>query len=103
MALADHYPEILADLAGIILLRLEESLPASKADDATVAIIEDIRLRYGGCLIYIPKCDSYQRNCRNSKIIRDFNGNNQVDLARKHGLSLSTIYGIIASERGKDA
>lgn len=102
MELANRYPEILADLAEIILLRLENTLPASKADDAAVAIIEDIRLRYGGCLIYIPKCDSYQRNRRNSKIIRDFNGRNQVDLARRHGLSLSTIYDIIASERGKD-
>ncbi len=101
MNLPDQYPEILADLAGLALARAREYLAPDRAEALALALAEDVRLKYGGGLIYVPKGDAYERHHRNAAIWREFNGRNHAELARRHGLTLSMIYDIVAAERAK--
>lgn len=101
MNIPDQYPEILADLAGLAVARAREYLPPEAAETLALALAEDVRLKFGGCLLYVPKGDAYERHHRNAAIWREFNGRNHADIARKHGLTLSVIYDIVAAERAK--
>lgn len=101
MHLPDQYPEILADLAGLALARARDYLPDDIAENLAFRLAEDVRLKYAGLLVYIPKGDAYERRLRNAAIWREFNGRNHADLARKHGVGLSAIYDVIAAERAK--
>lgn len=97
--LPDHYPEILADLAGLVLARALEYLPGECAETLAVELAEDVRLKFGGALVYIPTGCAADRRDRNTAIWRDFNGRNHAHLARKYRLALQTIYDILARER----
>lgn len=99
LSLPDRYPEILADLAGLVLARALEYLPGERAETLAVELAEDVRLKFGGALIYIPKGCAADRSDRNAAIWHDFNGRNHAQLARKYGLALATVYDILARER----
>lgn len=99
MDLPDQYPEILVDLAGLAFSRAKEYLQPDRAASFALSLAEDIRLKWGGCLLYVPKGEAYERHRRNAAIWRDFNGSNHADLARKYQLTLSVIYDIVATER----
>ena len=101
MHLPDQYPEILADLAGLALARAREYLPDELAAALAFRLAEDVRHKYAGLLIYVPKGDAYERSRRNSAIWREFNGRNHAQLARKHGVGLSVIYEVVAAERAR--
>lgn len=101
MHLPEQYPEILADLAGLALARAKEYLPADQAETLAFRLAEDVRHKYAGLLIYVPKGDAYERARRNSAIWREFNGRNHAELARKHGVGISVIYDIVAAERAR--
>lgn len=94
-----EYPEILADLATLIHQRLHALLPAAVAAALARELAEDVRLKWGGGLIYIPQGARYERQQRDAAIWREFNGRNHAELARHHGLTLSCVYNIIARER----
>ncbi|MFO1421200.1 MAG: Mor transcription activator family protein [Candidatus Competibacteraceae bacterium] len=98
----EKYPEILSDLAGLVHRRLiEQGIGADLATKTALDLAEDVRLKWGGGLIYIPKGDGFARGCRDAEIWREFNGRNHAELARKHGLTLSCVYDIIARERNR--
>ncbi len=99
LALPDQYPDILADFAGLALQRIQTQLPLAQAQVLAFDLAEDVRQKWSGCQIYIPKSCERFRNDRNAAIWRDFNGHNQTVLARRYGLSLQTIYDILAKER----
>lgn len=101
MNLPDQYPEVLADLAGLVLARVQAYLPADQAEALAFALAEDVRLKYAGLLLYIPKGDAYERYHRNAAIWREFNGRNHAQLARKYQVGLSVIYDIVAAERAR--
>lgn len=93
-----HYPEILADLATLFYTRLaEQRVPEAEA--LARALAEDMRLKWGGGLIYIPKGDRHLRDRRDADIWRQFNGRNHAELARRHGLGIAAIYNILDRER----
>lgn len=94
-----EYPEILIDLAQLICQRLADLLPPVVAEDLTRELVEDIRLKWGGGLIYIPRGSRYERKQRDAKIWREFNGRNHAQLASRYGLTLSCVYDILARER----
>lgn len=96
-----EYPEILADLAGLLHARLTPHLPADIAAALALETAEDIRCKFGGGLIYIPKGDRYERHARDAAIWREFNGRNHGELARKHGLGVAHVYEILARERAR--
>ena len=52
-------------------------------------------LAWGGQQVYIPK----DRHRRAAMLCREFTGNNHVELARKYGLCIQTVYRILRQER----
>lgn len=94
-----QYPEILSSLADCFRQRLCLTLPSDQAEDLARVIAEDVRYQFGGCLLYIPKGDAFDRARRNKAIAAEFDGSNHAALARRYGLSVGTIYEIIASEK----
>ena len=96
-----EYPEVLADLALLIHQRLRDLLPPTIAADLARELAEDVRLKWGGGLIYIPQGARYERQQRDGQIWREFNGRNHAALARRHGLTLSCVYDILARERAR--
>lgn len=98
MNLPDHYPEILTDLALLIHARLLDFAP-ELAGSLALTIVEDVRLKFGGGLIYIPKGSDFERRRRDAAIWREFNGRNHVELAHKYGLGVAAVYDILARER----
>lgn len=97
MRLPDQYPEILADLAELIYVRLCEHLSGDSAELLALDTTEAIRARFGGGLIYIPKGSDFARCQRNAAIVRKFSGNNHKELARQYGLGVAAIYDILAN------
>lgn len=99
LVLPDHYPETLANLAALLHDRLASRLPADQAAAVAFDLTEAIRQQFGGELLYIPKGDACARYQRNAQILRQFNGRNHADLARRHGLSVTKIYEVLAAGR----
>lgn len=95
-----HYPEVLAELAELIFARLKDRRVA-EAEDIARILAEDVRRRWGGGLIYIPKGDRHLRDRRDAEIWREFNGRNHAELARRHGLGVAAIYDILERERAR--
>lgn len=50
---------------------------------------------YGGTSIYIPKIDDMLKSRKNAAIIREFNGGNIKQLARKYNVSERTVYRLV--------
>lgn len=101
MSLPDQYPEVLVDMADCIRQRLCLNLPAAQAGPLTLDIIETIRSRFGGGLIYIPKRRLFEIAKRNKAILDQFDGHNQRALSIRYGLNIVTIYDIIRDHRKK--
>mgnify|MGYP000946341061 FL=1 len=95
----EHYPETLADLAVLLHERLAQHLDPARAAAVALALAEDVRRKWGGGAIYIPRGDSFERTRRDSAVWRDFNGRNYVELARKYDCTVKTIYEIVDRER----
>ena len=99
----------LADLDGCIQQALESWLPSGALSAPVLSIvgaltqhlIDQIQRQFAGSAIYIPKSHAYKRHARNLAILREFNGHNQADLARKYNLTVRGIYRILATERAK--
>lgn len=94
-----EYPEVLADLATLIYRRLCDLLPTAVAADLARELAEAVRLEWGGGMIYIPQGARFERQQRDATIWREFNGRNHAELARRHGLTLSCVYDILARSR----
>ena len=96
MSLPAQYPEKLLDMADCIRRRLCLSLPVAQAEPLTLDIIEAIRARFGGELLYMPKGKSLACAQRNKAIMAEFDGHNQRALSIRYGINIITIYDIIA-------
>lgn len=99
MQLPDSYPEVLCDLAVCIQQTLAQIATADPAVTPALAIVEGIRAQFGGSLLYIPKGEKLDRAARNVAIFAAFTGRNHRELARRHKMTVSKIYEIIAAQR----
>lgn len=99
MQIPEYYPPILADIAQLMHLRLRESLPADQAECLALALTDDLCQTFSGCQMYIPKRDMQQRLQRDQAIVREFTGNNRLELAKRYKLSVTQIYDILARQR----
>ncbi len=102
MTLPDNYPELLVELAGVLLERLRKrGIPDAEAIAREQT--EDIRGALGGELIYFPKGAQYDKRLRNEKIWHDHirKGVAPPQLSQRYGLNIVTIYEILAAERAK--
>jgi Mor family transcriptional regulator len=98
MPLPDSYPETLRDLADCIEQTLGQ-IAADPAADPALVIVEALRFRFGGSLLYIPKGDKMDRATRDAELCAAFTGRNHRELSRRYGLTVSQVYGIIAAHR----
>lgn len=101
MRFPEKYPEILVDIAHLLHARICQYLPAESMETTEALcfdLVEDLRRQYGGGLIYFQKGQDYERSARDAAILREFNGHNHRNLARRHGLAVATIYQILARE-----
>lgn len=96
-----HYPEILVAMAGLFHRRMCNRLPPDQAETLALELAEDVRLKFGGGLIYIPKGSDYDRRQRDAEIWREFNGRNHYALAHKYRLGVAAIYDILAREHAR--
>lgn len=95
MPFPKSYPETLRDLADCI----EQTLGQIAADPAihpALAVVEGIRTRFGGSLLYIPKGAEMDRATRDAKLCAAFTGRNHHELSRRYGISISCVYRSIA-------
>ena len=72
------------------LLKLEDIKSPSGAEIAQLigmAAFRELVFHYGGCNLYIPEAEKLILPVRNEMILREFNGNNRTQLARKWGIS----------------
>lgn len=53
----------------------------------------------GGTQEYFPKADVLLRQMRDMRILAEFTGSNQNELARKHGVSPRHVYNVAAQHR----
>ena len=95
----ERYPETLADLAVLLHERLARVLDPARAAVVALDLAEDVRAKWGGGAIYIPRGDGFERSRRDAAVWREFNGRNHADLARHHGCTVKTIYEIVDRER----
>lgn len=54
---------------------------------------------YGGISVYIPMPKSDYLNARSKIIEKEFDGKNHLELARKYGISIQTVYKILERAR----
>lgn len=81
-----------------------EQLSGEQKEFAEIVGIEFYNIlieNFGGCQIYIPKRETIFKNIRNEEIIKNFNGFNQRELAKKYNLSEKTVRKIV-SEKWKN-
>ncbi len=94
------YPELLADLADQVAVKLGAmGVDVEKAADIGWQVAEHIRAHWSGGAQYIPKGTSYDLSQRDLQIYHKFNGINHGALARQYGLTEMRIYQILKTAR----
>ena len=71
------------------------------AETIGIEAYRDLVKQYAGMHIYIPEHETFKANQRNAEIRADFNGYNFRELARKYGLTESSIRRIVEDMRDK--
>lgn len=66
-----------------------------EAEAIADSVAADLRAHFAGVILYLPK----DRWTYRADVARRFNGKNQVELCREHGLTTATLYKIVAEER----
>ena len=84
------FNEVLRDIADCIA----ETLPDGDPETA-LNIAKAIQRRFGGGLVYIPLGKAYLRERRDAGILKDFDGRNHAELARRYGVTVSTVYEVL--------
>ena len=96
------YPELLADLADQVALKLcEHGVEPDKAADIGFFAAEHMREHWGGQPIYLPQGVQYDFSRRDLEIFDRFNGHNHVELAQEYNLTVMRIYQIIKAVRAE--
>ncbi|WP_421195290.1 Mor transcription activator family protein [Aeromonas jandaei] len=62
-------------------------------------IISEICRNFGGAPFYVPNGSTLKTVIRSIQIWKEFDGKNQIELSRKHGVTLRSIQFILSSMR----
>jgi Mor family transcriptional regulator len=99
---ARGYPELLADLADQVAVKLvENGIEAERAADIGLSAAEHIRANWSGQSLYLPKGVQYDLSRRDVEIFERFNGTNHEVLAREYNLTVMRIYQIVKAVRAE--
>lgn len=99
MLLPDDYPPLLSEFAQLFHARLAQCLPEETARRLALTLADDLGQTWEGCQLYIPKRAGLARARRDAAIEQAFNGHNVAELARRHHLTVTQIYDILARRR----
>lgn len=100
--LAQGYPELLADLADQVAVKLLEfGIEPERAAEAGFAAAEHIRANWSGQSLYVPKGVEYELSKRDMIIFERCNGRNHEALAREYNLTVMRVYQIIKAVKGE--
>lgn len=95
-AAPEGYPELLADLADQVAIKLvEHHIEINRAAEIGLVVAEFIRIHWGGQPIYIPSGAPNLVNDRYMQIFEKCNGRNHRALAREYGISVVRVYQIV--------
>lgn len=104
----DAYPERLREIATCLFLELLDAdglatlLGVPRLAQLALDQTERLSFDLGGESFYMHRGTRYRLSLRDRQIVAEFNGRNQHQLARKHGLSVMRIYQIIAAWREEE-
>lgn len=94
------WPRTLAELVDVYVdhfRRRGHEGPAALAEAQAAIIV--LAHHFGGRMVYIPRDDKLRLALRDARIWREHNGRNVQELAERHGLTSSQIYGILREQR----
>lgn len=77
------------------ILGAHTGLKPAYAEPLAAALVEGLRERLGGQLLYIPTNRSAAKAKRDARIRAEFNGRNRDEVCARHGISRSSFYGIV--------
>lgn len=98
----DTYPELLADLAEQLALKLREhGIESEKAAEAGFFAADYVRTHWGGQKIYLLKGVQYEFHMRDMKIFEQFDGHNHAELAKEYNLTEVRIYQIVKAVKAE--
>lgn len=93
-------PEIILEFRSLFRTELKElGIPSSDLDQASNQLVSRFCKMFGGSMIYIPKGLAVATESRNDLIIKEFNGRNISELARKYGICVQQAYRIVGAKR----
>ena len=94
------FPEVLREMEDCFSRILERfALAQEIREPLTKALVATIQEKFRGCLIYLPTGKQTQLAQRAAAICREFDGSNQAQLARRHDVTVHTVYAILAKAR----
>lgn len=105
--LAPEYPEAWRDIALCLYLQLRRlaplaSLASGQLAELALALTEGVRQELGGSQPYLPVGRAYELNQRDAQILREFDGGNHAELAKRHGVTARQIYAIVAAAQQRN-
>ncbi len=92
------WPQRLAELHAVVTDTLRRA-GVDAADRHAAQIVRAIAHYLGGRQIYLPRGDQLEQALRDREIWRAFRGDNIEELAAQHGLSVGSVYRILARQR----
>ncbi|MBB4819277.1 Mor family transcriptional regulator [Pseudomonas alcaligenes] len=94
--LAETRHELLEDIAAhTATVLIEHGVEVSLAEQAGGAVADHLATQWRGATLYIPADYRHQVTKRDLQILAEFNGRNHHMLARKYGLTASSIYKLL--------
>ena len=98
--LSDRYPEVLRSIQDhLVSILIGKGVDKTIADESAEEAVENIRINFGGEMVYIGKGKAYDINKRDARVWNDFNGKNHKELCRKYDISIQQVYKIIKAKR----
>lgn len=95
-------PELLREIhEAVTTAFLGAGKPQDVAEDDAGLVVDTLTSTFGGEMLYIPSALMDRIDERHKRIREEFTGDNQRQLARKHGYSIQHIYRIIKKMGGR--
>lgn len=84
----------------IVYFFKNNNCPDQESKEMASALMEQIAHNLSGITIYIPRLMVLQK--RNAQMVKEFNGRNQRELAKRYDVSLMTVYNVLSAARQKE-